>query len=115
MARLKAIPSRLGKAPARIVPLVDPLASRTVQRRADTPWRAWYSTARWQRLRWSVLLREQFTCAYCSKVEAETRQLVADHRVAHRGDPDLFWDASNLQCLCKSCHDSAKQREERRF
>jgi 5-methylcytosine-specific restriction enzyme A len=116
MARLKAIPSRLGKAPPRLVaPASDPSLSRTMQRREDTPWRAWYSTARWQRLRWSVLVRDLFTCAYCARIEAQTRLLVADHKKAHRGNPDLFWDKTNLQCLCKACHDSTKQREERRF
>lgn len=40
--------------------------------------------------------------------------LVADHIRPHRGDPALFWWADGIQCLCKPCHDGAKQREERR-
>ncbi len=36
-----------------------------------------------------------------------------DHIKAHRGNIDLFFEPSNLQVLCKRCHDSAKQREER--
>ena len=39
---------------------------------------------------------------------------VTDHVVPHRGDPAVFWDVSNLQPLCRSCHDSRKQRIERR-
>ena len=31
-----------------------------------------------------------------------------------RGDPALFWSEANVWCLCKTCHDSVKQREERR-
>lgn len=77
-------------------------------------WRRWYKTARWQRLRMSVLIRDLFTCQRCWRIEADTSQLVADHRRAHRGDEALFWDQLNLQCLCKRCHDSAKQREEHR-
>lgn len=76
------------------------------------PWRAWYKTARWQRLRWSVLVRDLFTCQKCRRIGADTSKLVADHRRPHRGDDRLFWDADNLQCLCADCHDRVKQSEE---
>ena len=82
--------------------------------RRDRPWRKWYSLARWRRLRWACLVRDLFTCQRCGKIEADTSQLVADHKTPHQGDPDLFWDFDNLQCLCKPCHDSDKQSEERR-
>lgn len=77
------------------------------------PWKAWYKTARWQRLRWKVLARDLFTCQKCRKTETNTALLVADHIKPHKGDPILFWDEANIQCLCKRCHDSEKQREER--
>lgn len=83
-------------------------------RTAVAPWRAWYKTAEWQRLRWQVLVAALFTCARCGRIEGKTAQLVADHVVPHRGDAGRFWDRANLQCLCKACHDSAKQAEERR-
>jgi 5-methylcytosine-specific restriction enzyme A len=86
-------------------------ASRVRDRRHE--YRAWYKTQRWKRLRWSVLVRDLFTCQRCGRVEANTALLVADHREPHRGNEVLFWDAQNLWCLCKACHDSAKQREER--
>lgn len=38
---------------------------------------------------------------------------VVDHKIPHRGDLRLFLDPDNLQSLCKHCHDSHKQREER--
>lgn len=75
-------------------------------------WRAWYKTSAWQRLRWEVLKAARFTCARCNRVEGKTRLLVADHKVPHRGNHATFWDRDNLQCLCKSCHDGDKQREE---
>lgn len=88
---------------------------RSRQRDATQPWRAWYKTARWQKLRWSVLVRDLFTCQMtgCGRIEPDTSKLVADHKVAHRGDERLFWDEQNLQCLCKDCHDRLKQSEER--
>jgi 5-methylcytosine-specific restriction protein A len=90
-------------------------AERSRQRDAAHGWRSWYKTARWQRLRWSVLERDLFTCQWagCGRVEGDTSKLVADHKVAHRGDEGLFWDAANLQCLCKGCHDRLKQAAER--
>jgi len=39
---------------------------------------------------------------------------IVDHRKAHEGDPELFWDRGNLQSLCKDHHDTAKQRDEAR-
>ena len=38
---------------------------------------------------------------------------VVDHIIPHKGDSDLFWDESNWQSLCKRCHDSFKQKEEK--
>ena len=36
-----------------------------------------------------------------------------DHVRPHKGDVDLFWQADNLQSLCKWHHDSVKQMQER--
>lgn len=38
---------------------------------------------------------------------------VVDHRVPHRGDERLFWDPTNHQSLCTTCHDSIKAKAER--
>lgn len=75
-------------------------------------WRRWYKTAEWRALRWSVLVDGLFTCARCELV-GQSAGLVADHVIPHRGDRAMFFDRTNLQCLCKACHDGAKQREER--
>lgn len=105
--RLKPLAPRLTPA----APATE--ADRSRMRDATQGWRAWYKTARWQRLRWSVLERDLFTCQRCGRVEHDTSLLVGDHKVPHRGDPVLFWDAANVQCLCKPCHDKDKQSEER--
>jgi 5-methylcytosine-specific restriction enzyme A len=114
MGRLTALPARLKPAGHRLMRAlsIEPV-SRSRMRDETVPWRRWYKTARWQRLRWSVLVRDLFTCRLCRRIEADTSQLVADHRVPHRGDEALFWDDGNLQCLCKACHDGVKQGEER--
>lgn len=113
MARLKAVRPRLRTLPSRIGGAAGDRRAFD-QARDRQPWRRWYKTARWQRLRWAVLVRDMFTCARCQRLEADTSQLVADHRKPHRGDEALFWDEGNLWTLCKTCHDSWKQRVEGR-
>lgn len=76
------------------------------------PWHGWYKTARWQALRQQIFLRDLYTCRMCGALEGDTSKLVCDHVKPHRGNARLFWDAANLQTLCKACHDSAKQRAE---
>jgi 5-methylcytosine-specific restriction protein A len=36
-----------------------------------------------------------------------------DHVVPHRGDRQLFWDTSNHQALCHSCHSRKTGKEKR--
>ena len=59
------------------------------------------------------VVRDLFTCQMCHLIIARKGEVVADHKVPHRGNPRLFWDEANLQTLCKACHDSVKQAEER--
>lgn len=109
MARMKQLAPRGQQLKPRGQSAVMPVRSRE---RIDT-WRAWYKTSEWQRLRWQVLVDGLFTCVRC-QIIGQSPDLVADHIRPHRGDRDLFFDRSNLQCLCASCHNRDKQREERR-
>lgn len=45
-------------------------------------------------------------------IEGNSGLLVCDHIQPHRGNWYLFWDETNLQTLCKRCHDKIKQSEE---
>lgn len=113
MGRLTSLRPRLARLSGGRVKLAE--TSQEVDRNRNAqPWRRWYSTARWKRLRWSVLRRDLFTCQWpgCGRIEPDTSKLVADHKVPHRGDERLFWDEDNLWTLCASCHSSAKQSEE---
>ncbi len=40
-------------------------------------------------------------CAVCARPST-----VVNHKRPHKGDQTLFWDRSNWQPLCKTCHDS---------
>lgn len=80
-------------------------------KRRDVPWRAWYSTARWLRLREAQLSAEPL-CEMCKRDEIITSAEVCDHVTPHRGNEELFWSGP-FQSLCAHHHNSVKQREER--
>jgi hypothetical protein len=90
----------------------DAEAARFRRRDATQEWRKWYKTKRWWRLRWSVLVRDTFTCRMCGRLDGNTSQLVCDHIEQHGGDEERFWSGP-FQTLCKPCHDSTKQGYER--
>ena len=114
MGKLKATPPRLSSAKPRIGFAQGDAKAQGVNREAFAPWRAWYRTARWARLRQSVLKRDIFTCQMCGKT-LPSPDLVADHIRPHRGDPALFWcGIDGLQTLCHHpCHSKHKQALER--
>lgn len=74
------------------------------------PYRKWYRTARWARLRQTILVRDLYQCQMCNRISSTG--MVVDHIKPHRGDAALFWREDNLQCLCAGCHSSAKQKLE---
>lgn len=113
MGKLKSLPPRLAMAPPHLSLARPPEMTRSQFRLEAQPWRAWYGLGRWKKLRWQVLVDSGFRCAKCAREYGNTALLVGDHITPHRGDPALFWDRANIQCLCKPCHDGAKQAEEK--
>lgn len=63
----------------------------------------------WRRIKQQVHERDEWTCCHCGVV---TMQLECDHIVnkAEGGSDDL----SNLQSLCKPCHDVKTLEESKR-
>lgn len=114
MGRLRS----LGQRVETLAPRLRRLEMDHDQARRGLDARRWYNSAAWRGvpngLRWKCLVRDLFTCQWpgCGRVVADTSQLVADHVVPHRGDRARFFDLGNLQTLCKSCHDTHKQRIE---
>lgn len=113
MGRLRQIKSQ--------VRTLSPAIKMVQRREATGSWqrdnadeRAFLKTARWQRLRWDVLVRDEFTCQWpgCGRIVVDTSKLVADHIVPVRIDPARKWDPDNLQCLCDTCHSGPKQAQE---
>ena len=67
--------------------------------------------SRWQRAR-KVYLAAHPLCEECRKNGRYVKATDVDHIIAHRGDQDLFWDQSNWQALCHSCHSKKTNRED---
>ncbi|WP_028746351.1 endonuclease [Rhizobium mesoamericanum] len=111
-----------------ISPLVDtikPLVGRAKgekardhHRRQTQPWRAWYNTSRWERLRRQAFERDMYICQRSGEICAGTgndpNSPVANHVTPHHGDASLFWDLNNIETVTKRIHDSLIQSEERR-
>ncbi|MBY0474205.1 MAG: HNH endonuclease [Nitrosomonas sp.] len=67
---------------------------------------------KWQQAREGFLKKHPLCVDHESRGQVVAAKIV-DHIVPHRGDMKLFWDRSNWQSLCKTCHDSHKQRIEK--
>lgn len=113
MGRLSRMPALLASVPPALASMPVDDKDRDKKRAEFHPYRAWYQTKEWRRLRWATLVRDCFTCQMCGRIEADTSKLVADHKRPHRGDRALFFDPNNTETLCASpCHSKHKQRLE---
>lgn len=79
---------------------------------ANASYKHLYNTKQWYRLRYYQLQRQPL-CVFCAKLGKAIPAGIVDHIKAHRGDEALFFDAGNLQSLCKPCHDGTKQQLEK--
>lgn len=85
-------------------------------------YRKLYSDPRWsgpRGIRKQAFLRDLYTCQRCGCIVIEgnrhhPRAAVANHKKAHKGDPELFFDIENVETVCKADHDTLIQREEAR-
>jgi 5-methylcytosine-specific restriction protein A len=51
-----------------------------------------------------LFLAEHPLCSECERQGRTRAATVLDHREPHGGDYEKFWDQSNWQSLCQSCH-----------
>ena len=70
---------------------------------------AFYSSARWMRLR-AVFLAENPVCVKCLEGDRITPATIAHHRQERLACPRLALDPSNLVALCASCHTTLHKR-----
>ena len=67
---------------------------------------------RWRKAR-ELFLQSNPLCVMCQDASMIEPATVVDHIKPHRGDQDLFWNQSNWQALCKSCHDRKTKTTDR--
>lgn len=107
--RLTGLGHRLGAAP-------ETEQQRNRGRDDSQAYRAWYKTARWQKLRQRIILRDKYRCQRTGVMlfgkHPAPDSPVVDHIKPHRGNEALFWDEANLQTIAKAEHDKVKQAEE---
>lgn len=65
-------------------------------------------------MRNSHLARNPF-CAECLDEGVKTIATVVDHKKAHKGDERLFFDPTNLQSMCTSCHNRKTAKHDGGF
>lgn len=71
-------------------------------------------THQWSQAR-EVFLKAYPLCTRCEQRGRLTAATVVDHIIPHRGDDDLFWDETNWQPLCASCHSRKTAKEDGGF
>ena len=72
--------------------------------------KAIYNNSRWAKA--SLTFRDRNPlCASCFERGITTPAACVDHIIPHEGDWKLFWDSSNWQSLCWSCHSIKTARE----
>lgn len=115
--RLRNLRPRLAAAKPRLGYVEGDAKAQDRHRNALSPWRAWYHTERWQRLRLKIFERDAYTCQrtgeVCAGRHPAPNSPVANHVRPHKGDPALFWDEGNLETVTKAVHDGIVQAEER--
>jgi 5-methylcytosine-specific restriction enzyme A len=68
-------------------------------------------TRQWEKARRAFLAQHPL-CVMCKAEGRATSATDLDHKIPHRSDQALFWDAANWQPLCHA-HHSRKTRAER--
>lgn len=118
MPKLSTLRPRLRPLGPRLGPSSSDEKALDRHRAATLPWRAWYKTAEWQRLRLACFKRDRYICQRTGQVcigkGNDPDAPVANHKTPHRGDRALFFDLANLETVTKAVHDSLIQSEERR-
>ena len=73
---------------------------------------SFYSCKRWMRFRlWFLSQPENALCVACLKSGRTTAAKEVDHIQPRVEFPELAWEPSNCQGLCKACHTRKSNRE----
>jgi 5-methylcytosine-specific restriction enzyme A len=70
--------------------------------------------SKWRKARQEFLRRNPL-CAKCNQNGILKVATAVDHIIPHKGDVGLFWDQSNWQALCFSCHSRKTAKSDGRW
>ena len=70
-----------------------------------------YDTVRWRKVAKRQLSRFPL-CASCMIAGRDTPATIVHHVIPHENDSSLFWDESNFESVCASCHSGIKRVAE---
>jgi 5-methylcytosine-specific restriction protein A len=70
-----------------------------------------YRTKAWRRLRWHVLVRDNFRCVVCGADVGSRYAARVDHILPRKTHPHLELDEANCRTLC-AAHDNQSHREK---
>lgn len=78
-------------------------------------WHALYNNGRWRAYRLAFLASHPLCVNPFGRHGQFEVATVVDHRIAHKGDIELFWSESNHQSLCSRCHGYKTAKEDNGF
>ena len=74
----------------------------------------WLNSARY-RTRRKAHLEKNPLCVECQQKGKIRKGAILDHIIPHKGNSELFWDESNWQTMCWSCHSSKTNKYDGGF
>ena len=73
----------------------------------------WYDSSRWRKCA-KIHLDSNPICIYCLRRGMDNvSATIVHHRIPHKGNYDLFWDATNWESVCATCHSGILQKAEK--
>lgn len=95
-----------------IAPLSRPHKIRHKDKRPSAHRRGY--DGKWRQARLAFLDNNPL-CVMCQSQGLLVAATVVDHIIPHRGNQARFWDMTNWQALCKSCHDTKTATTDRKL
>jgi len=80
---------------------------------ADLKERGWYGRAAWKKIRVQALNRDHWLCQECLRQGRLTQAREVHHIQELEDHPELGLELSNLESLCRECHEKTKSRPSR--
>lgn len=81
-----------------------------IRSESDSLYVSFYKTKEWRNLRYQVLLDEGFCCRRCG-----LNANIGDHIIPIKENWDMRLERSNIQAMCKSCHNQKTREDELRY